>query len=192
MKYFNLVSHHNQQIITVAELKTHLRITFNDDDIYIQELEKAAVRMIEEFANLFLRRTSGVQYGNCFSDLNILFKSPQHGPDYRADVSYYKNGVWVLLPAIEYEYVPLIQPARIYGTSDFTNPQTDDVFQSWKVAYTLGYSDNDTIPNPLKQCIKIIVADLYENRQSVIVGKIVSEIPRTAQYLMNPFKIQTL
>ena len=31
---------------------------------------------------------------------------------------------------------------------------------------------------------------MYENRQSVIVGKTVSEIPRTAQFLINPFKIQ--
>jgi hypothetical protein len=33
---------------------------------------------------------------------------------------------------------------------------------------------------------------MYENRQSVIVGKIVSTIPKTAEYLMNPYKIQTL
>jgi hypothetical protein len=193
MKYYELISYHNTQIISTSELKEHLRITFADDDVYIEELEKAAVRMIEEFANIFLLPTMGKQYGNTFEDLRILFKGPQLAtPDFVNKVYYYQGGVWNLLPPTQMEFVGAIQPARIYGTSTFSNPQTDDVFQAWYGHYKVGYPDIASIPYPLKQCIKIIVADLYENRQSVIVGKIVSSIPRTAQYLMNPFKIQTL
>jgi len=33
---------------------------------------------------------------------------------------------------------------------------------------------------------------MYENRQSVIVGRIASSIPRTAQFLLDTLKIQTL
>lgn len=193
MKYYELQTYHNTQIITTAELKTHLRITFNDDDNYIVDLEKAAVRMVEEFTNLFLLPTLGKQYGNVFDDLRILFKGPQYAdPDFVNKVHYYQNGAWVLLQQNEFEFVGAIQPARIYPTDLFPNPQTDDVFQAWYSHYKVGYATIADIPFPLKQAIKIIVSDMYENRQSVIVGKIVSEIPRTAQYLMNPFKIQTL
>jgi hypothetical protein len=33
---------------------------------------------------------------------------------------------------------------------------------------------------------------MYENRQSVIVGRIASTIPRTAQYLLDTLKVQVL
>ena len=193
MKYYEVIAYHNLQIVTTSELKTHLRITFSDDDNYIDDLEKAAVRMVEEFTNLFLLKTSGIQYGNTFNDLKILFKSPLY-PDSEtgARVSYYQNGGWITLPTIQREIVRAMKPSRVYTTADFSNPTTDDVFQAWKIDYTVGFPTIAEIPQPLKQAIKIIVSDMYENRQSVIVGKIVSEIPRTAQYLMNPYKIQTL
>ena len=193
MKYYEVLNYQNQPIVVLDELKQHLRITFNDDDNYIIELEYAARRMVEEFTNLFLLKTTGVQYGNTFNDLKILFKSPLF-PDSEtgARVSYYQNGGWITLPTIQREIVRAMKPSRVYTTADFSNPTTDDVFQAWKIYYTVGFPTIAEIPQPLKQAIKIIVSDMYENRQSVIVGKIVSEIPRTAQYLMNPYKIQTL
>ena len=193
MKYYEVLAYNTQPIVDITELKQHLRITFNDDDNYIVDLEKAAVKMVEEFTNLFLLKTTGVQYGNTFNDLKILFKSPLY-PDSEtgARVSYYQNGGWITLPTIQREIVRAMKPSRVYATADFSNPTTDDVFQAWKIEYTVGYLKTPEIPQPIKQAIKIIVSDMYENRQSVIVGKIVSVIPRTAQYLMNPYKIQTL
>lgn len=193
MKYFELTDYHNTQIISTAELKSHLRITFSDDDLYISELEKAAVRRIEEFTNLFLGPTVGKQYGNTFEDLKILFKSPQLAtPDFINKIYYFQNGAWVLLFPTEYQFIGGMKPARIYKSDLFSNPATDNVFNAWYSHYKIGYAIPADVPSPLKQAIKIMVADMYENRQSVIVGKIVSEIPKTAQYLMNPFKILTL
>lgn len=187
MRYLEEVTHHNTQIVSTADLKTHLRITFSDDDSYIAALEKAAVHRIEEYTNLFLLTSEVVQYGEKFSDLNILYKSPvQSG----GAVYYKKNGAWVEFDDIEFVY--LIKPARIYQSEDSTLPEADDIFQAWKATYNVGFSTVGRIPDPLIQAIKIMVADMYENRQSVIVGKIVSEIPKTAEYLMNPYKIQTL
>tara|TARA_R110000772_G_scaffold258052_1_gene375096 strand:+ start:330 stop:908 length:579 start_codon:yes stop_codon:yes gene_type:complete len=192
MKYYEVLVNNFEPIVEIRELKEHLRITFNDDDNYIVELEYAARRMVEEFTNLFLLRTTGEQYGNTFNDLKILFKSPLFPDAENSRVSYYQNGGWIVLPTIEREIVRAMKPSRVYATADFSNPTTDDVFQAWKIEYTVGFPDVAEVPQPIKQAIKIIVSDMYENRQSVIVGKIVSEIPRTAQYLMNPYKIQTL
>jgi hypothetical protein len=43
-----------------------------------------------------------------------------------------------------------------------------------------------------KQVVLIMLTDMYENRQSVIVGRIASVIPRTAQFLLDTIKIQQL
>jgi uncharacterized phiE125 gp8 family phage protein len=190
MKYLEVTTAHSTTIVSTADLKTHLRITFTDDDDYIAMLEGAAVRMVEEYTNTYLATTSLIQYGTRFSDLKILYKSPvSNTVEHLPTVSYYSGGAWNTLATSEYEFVPLIKPARLYPSDDSSLPSTDDVFQAWKISYTAGYT---SVPDPLIQAIKIIVADMYENRQSVIVGKIVSTIPKTAEYLMNPYKIQTL
>lgn len=63
MKYLEIPDHHATTIVSTDDLKTHLRITFNDDDTYISLLEKAAVHRLEEFTNLLLIRTVVKQYG---------------------------------------------------------------------------------------------------------------------------------
>tara|TARA_R100001480_G_C4658430_1_gene171844 strand:+ start:55 stop:633 length:579 start_codon:yes stop_codon:yes gene_type:complete len=192
MKYLEISTYHDTQIVSTADLKTHLKITFDDEDSYIASLEKAAVRRIEEFLNNFLLSTQLIQYGETFADLNILFKGP--GLTEEISVSYKRNGSWSPWGTQNnnIEYVPKINPPRIYLLESATTPTTDDVFQAWKAEYSVGYASANAIPKAIIQAIKITVADLYENRQSVIVGKVVSEIPRTAQYLINPYKIQRL
>lgn len=191
MKYLTIDTYHNTQIVSTTDLKTHLRITFSDDDTYISQLEGAAVRMIEEYTNRFLLPTIVTQFGNTFSDLEILFKSPCDG-DIDAVVSYRKDGSWSAIATSDIEYVFDSQPARCYAQPSFSPPGADAVFQAWKILYTTGYKTTAAIPEALIQALKIIVGDLYENRQSVIVGKMVSEIPKTSTYLMNPYRVQTL
>jgi len=191
MKYLEVKTYHDTQIVSTADLKTHLRITFTDEDTYIAGLEKAAVNMVEEFCNIYLNPTTLIQYGNAFSDLTILYKSPVGNTT--PVVKYVATGgVLTTLASSEYEFIYLIKPGRLYPAQGSSLPSTDDVFQAWQIEYVAGYETTADIPDALIQAIKITVADMYENRQSVIVGKIVSEIPKTAQYLMNPYKIQTL
>ena len=191
MKYLQVNTYHDATIVSTADLKTHLRITFSDDDTYIATLGKAAVNMIEEFCNIYLNPTVLTQYGNKFSDLTILYKSPVSS-SVSPVVKYTTGGVLTTLASSEYEFVPLIKPARLYPDQGISLPATDDLFQAWQIEYTAGYPTTADIPDALIQAIKITVSDMYENRQSVIVGKIASEIPKTAEYLMNPYKIQTL
>ena len=189
MKYLEVVAYHDTQIVPTSDLKTHLRVTFSDDDSYIAGLEKAAVQRIEEYCNIFLLETTLRQYGNKFTDLNILFKSPITNGTY--DVKYKKDGSWTTFTSST-QLIQHIKPPRVYMNDDATTPTTDDIFQAWRCDYIVGWGATADIPNPIIQAIKIVVADMYENRQSVIVGKIASETPKTAEYLMNPYKIQTL
>jgi uncharacterized phiE125 gp8 family phage protein len=190
MKYLEVVSHHNTQIVSTADLKEHLRITFSDDDNYIEGLEKAAVHRIEEFCNTYLLDTSLVQYGFDINDVSILFKSPiARGTT--PVLSIYQSASWVAQTGVE--FITQAKPPRMYINNTTIGTPDSNIKQKYKVDYVVGNGRVSTdVPEPLIQCIKIMVADMYENRQSVIVGKIVSEIPRTAQYLMNPYKIQTL
>ena len=56
----------------------------------------------------------------------------------------------------------------------------------WNVAFTTDLNE------VAFQAVLITIADMYENRQSVVVGRIASKIPKTAQYLLDTLRIQTL
>ena len=183
MKYLEITTANTTQIVSTADLKEHLRITFNNDDNYIVALESAAVKTVENFCNIFLLETELTQYGFNISDVEILFKS-KHLTGTTPVLSVYSGGAW--------EFITASKPPRMYLNNTTISTPDSDITQKYKVVYKVGYSSTGDIPKPLTQAIKIIVADMYENRQSVVVGKAVSEVPKTAEYLMQQYKIQTL
>lgn len=47
---------------------------------------------------------------------------------------------------------------------------------------------NDELPYPIKQAIKIMVGNLYANRESVAFNAIPYKIPFSYEYLLQPYK----
>jgi|TARA_R110000851_G_scaffold180193_1_gene327358 uncharacterized phiE125 gp8 family phage protein len=189
MKYLEITTANTLQIVSTSDLKEHLRITFNNDDNYIVALESAAVKTVENFCNIFLLETELTQYGFDINDLNILFKSEILTGNTPV-LSVYSNGGWVAQSGVE--FITESKPPRMYLNNSTISTADSDISQKYKVVYKVGYSSISNIPQPLIQAIKIMVADMYENRQSVVIGKAVSEVPKTAEYLMQQYKIQTL
>ena len=190
MKYLEITTPNTTQIVSTSDLKEHLRITFNNDDSYIAALESAAVKTVENYCNIFLLETQLTQYGFSFSDVQILFKSPITGGSATRTLYVYSNGGWVSQTGIE--FITDSKPPRLYKNNTTLSTPDTDITQKYKVVYKVGYDSISDISQPLIQAIKIIVADMYENRQSVIIGKAASEVPKTAEYLMQQYKIQTL
>lgn len=189
MKYLEIATPNTTQIVSTADLKEHLRITFSDDDSYIAALESAAKNTVENYCNIFLLETELVQYGFNFDDVSILFKSEILDGSV-PELSVYSGGAWVLQSGVE--FITESKPPRLYKNNATLSTPDSNITQKYKVVYKVGYASVSDIPQGLIQAIKILVADMYENRQSVIVGKAASEIPKTAEYLMQQYKIQTL
>ena len=49
-------------------------------------------------------------------------------------------------------------------------------------------NENGTLPFPIKQAIKIMVGNLYANRESVSFNAYPSKIPYSYEYLLQPYK----
>lgn len=49
-------------------------------------------------------------------------------------------------------------------------------------------NENGTLPFPIKQAIKIMVGNLYTNRESVSFNAYPSKIPYSYEYLLQPYK----
>lgn len=189
MKYLQIAAPNTTQVVSTADLKEHLRITYSDDDTYIATLAMAAQETVEKFCNIFLLETDLNQYGFTLSDLTILFKSPILST-FTPVLYVNQSAAWVAQTGVE--FITKAKPPRMYINNATIGSADSDVKQKYKVNYKVGYDSAGDIPSPLIQAIKIMVADMYENRQSVIVGKLVSEIPKTAEYLMQHYKVQTV
>lgn len=61
------------------------------------------------------------------------------------------------------------------------------------VTYVAGYGDTaDTVPQPIRAAIKLLLGHLYENRESVIVSAsraVVADVPFTVDALLAPYRV---
>ena len=61
------------------------------------------------------------------------------------------------------------------------------------ITYSAGYGDDPgDVPEELRTAIKIIAAELYENREDSIVGATIANVPWGAKRLADPFRIHRI
>jgi len=69
-------------------------------------------------------------------------------------------------------------------------PTTRDQPGAVTVRIVCGYGSNPAdVPASITAALKIMIGDLYENRQSVVIGQSVAEIPRAADALLAPYRV---
>tara|TARA_Y100001938_G_C8028524_1_gene399343 strand:+ start:368 stop:1195 length:828 start_codon:yes stop_codon:yes gene_type:complete len=56
--------------------------------------------------------------------------------------------------------------------------------------YTVGYGSIFDVPDIIKQAILLTIGNLYENRSSVVIGRIATELPQNVKWLLNTYKVQ--
>ena len=180
-----------EMIVSLSEAKTHLRILHTDDDTYITSLIKAAQLTAEYYCNTdftscnwtytcdLWNQTQKLPHGQWFKILNIKY--------------YDDNGVQQTWAATEYDVDIGTIPNRITLKQNKTYPSLRDGVANITISLvSTGENYNNNYTEVAKQAVLIMLTDMYENRQSVVVGRIASSIPKTSQYLLDTLKIQTL
>ncbi len=178
-------------ILTTAEAKKHLKVDTTADDDYIDNLISAATESAQIFTNRYFINSTIIQYGDTWSDIATLFKSPVSSVD---EITYYDsdNSLETLATSVYLTDVNH-QPARIGLKPNQSFPSLADRISAVIVEYTVGYgSSAANVPEGIKESVLLTVGNLYENRQEVVVGRIATELPKSAQYLLEQYKIQTL
>lgn len=66
---------------------------------------------------------------------------------------------------------------------------SEDIIQKYlNTTFDTLLNENGTLPFPIKQAIKIMVGNLYANRESVSFNAYPSKIPYSYEYLLQPYK----
>ena len=193
-KSFDIITPSTVALFTTAEAKAHLKVDSTADDTLIDNLIEAARESAEVFTNRFFINTLISQHGDTFADLEYLFKSPVNVDDTAAIIRYYdSDNATQTLDTSVYLVDQVSQPGRVTLDVDQSFPTIANRTNAVSCRYTVGYgAAASDVPQGIKQAVLLTIGNWYENRQDVVVGRIATELPKSAQYLLEQYKVQTV
>ena len=188
MRSYEVTSVSTINILTTAEIKSHLKVDTTADDTLIDNLRDAATNSAQEYTNRFFTTTTLTQYADKWSEISELYKSPLQSISH---IKYYDtNNVLQTLAASVYISDSSAKPPRIALAPDQTYPDLADRIAAIRVEYIVGVTTADLVDKAIKQAVLLTIGHWYQNREAVIVGRIATELPMSAKYLLDQYKIQ--
>lgn len=186
--------------VSLAEAKAHCRVYHNEDDVLISALVMAATQHVDGVDGWLGRALVSQQWEMVLDAFprdyrirlplapvlavdGVLYRAPD-GSELEMDSSR-----WYLADGGEgISWLALENQASW--------PSTEGRDGAVRVRFTAGYAPTTdsppdlagNVPEPIKAAIKLMVGDMYENREERIVGTIVAELP-TVQRLLAPYRI---
>lgn len=177
--------------LSLTELRSHLRIAPTDttDDAYITTLLESATEQAEIVTGrAFITQTLKlVRDGFPGSGIISLERPPLQSV---TSIKYLDTtGVQQTLSTDVYSADIISSPGRIILKAGQSWPSTADQENAVEIEYVAGYGDDAAdVPAPLRHGIRALVAHWYSNREPIISGHIVADVPMTVDYLLLPHK----
>ena len=177
----------SEEPITLAELKTHLRVDTSDDDTYITALGAAARAWCEGFCNRqFVSATYDWRIDK-FGELLV----PKPDLVSVTSIKYIDtDGAEQTVSSSIYDVDIDQAPGRIRLAYDKSWP--DDrraTTNAVTVRFVAGYGAAAAVPETLKAAIKLLVGHLYEHREAVTLGHLSRSLQYGLERLLWPYKM---
>jgi len=175
--------------ITLDEAKAHLRVVSSDEDDYIDSLIAAAHDYIASQQRRALCETT---YSLTCDYWPVIFELPNPPVVSVSSISYVDlNGATQTLAASQYALDSASIPARVTPAYNVTWPTHRAQANAITMVYTAGYATVDDIPAGTKHAMKILVSHWFENREFVVIGSIVTNVPMSVTALINKERVFT-
>ena len=185
---FSIVTKPTFDPVTLSEALAHCRVDNSDDDGLLVNYILAARQYLEDMCGLcFATQTIDATLDCEWPEVIQLPRAPAQSI---TSISYVDTaGATQVLASNQYvaalkRYVPTIAPA--YGIAwPAVRDQTDAV----TVRYVAGFgaTPSDT-PEALRQALLLLVGHWYENREAVVVGTSVVDMPKAVDALVAPYR----
>ena len=189
MKTYQVITPASTYPVSLTEAKSHLKVDTSADDTYIESIIKAATQLSEEYTNRFFIDTVIEQYASSFAELQTLFKSKVNDVQY---VKYYDSDETLqTLADTEYDKMLSYEPSQIQLADGKSFPSITKRNDAVICRYTVGYgSSASDVPEIIKQAILLTIGNFYQNRNSVVIGRIATELPQNVKWLLDTYKVQ--
>lgn len=171
-----------EQIVTLAELKKHLRVTHALEDTLIEAARQAAIAYVENYCSILLGSYLATGYLRAWQDATFTV-----GPVTAVGAVLYddQGGTERTLPAAQVFYDIVRQPAQI----TFRDVPSVEEYSLTpiRIGFTVGYAPAD-IPEPIVSAIKLIVGHLYDMRTDEVTGTITTRVKLGTDALLSNFR----
>ena len=186
MANYRLVTAPTTEPLTYTEVKNFLRLNDDSEQAFVTSLITVARQLVEDRTwRPLISQVWAMQFDYEELSLNIYYinKSPLLSVQ---NVTYYdENNDLQTLAANQYE-------VDIYGSPSrfrlINIPKTKQRMNALQVNFTCGYANAASVPLPIKQAMYLIIGHLYENRQDVVTGTQVHEIPDSSKDLLEAYR----
>lgn len=174
-----LITPPTESPITLGDIKSYLRIPGDDvaQDEELQELiDFAAEWLTAETGQAFCEGVYRLTLDRfpCDARQIVLPVPPLASVE---TVQYLSGGSLATFNASNYTVDTTGKPGRIALKSAASWPATDCDPNAVRIDFTAGYGDAADVPLRARQAIRWLVAHAYENREPIIVGNIVNDLP---------------
>jgi uncharacterized phiE125 gp8 family phage protein len=177
--------------VTLAEVKTRLRIDGSTDDAGVSRLIAAATRHAESICRRAFVTQSWALILDAFPCGSIGSIALPLPPLQTVDeVSYVDaNGTTQILASTEYLVDKSGLIGMVHRAYNKTWPTTRAQPMAVKIKFTAGYGAAAAVPSDLISALMLLVAHWDQNREPVVVGAIVSAVPMSVDSLLAPYVI---
>lgn len=171
-------------LLSLAEAKAHLAVEHDDDDALIAEYVATATDYLDGYGGVLGRALvsqtwrlwlAGFPCGAIALPLpplisvsEILYVDP--------------DGAEQTLTAVD-DYVVIEGPlARIEPAYGLGWPSTRRQARAVRITFVAGHGAPEAVPGKARQLVRVMLADLYKNRESGVEGTISSELVGSARF----------
>lgn len=175
-------------VVSLAEMKAHLRVDHSDEDDLITACEAAAVSSLDGADGILGRCLKPQTWRMKLCDFEDDIRIPLPPLVSVTHVKYFNGGTLMTLSASLYEVVGAgaTNPACIVPVYGTFWPVPDTKAEAVEVEFQAGYT---TVPPALVQAVKLLAGHFYANREAVSVGVTAQEMPLAVQRLTAPFVV---
>lgn len=183
---YTVTSEPTTEPVTWAELQSQCRIDSDDEQTYGEALIKAARKVVEtEQRRAFITQTVALKL-DCFPEWYICIEDKIPIISVTSIVYVDSDGDDVTVDAADYRVDTASSPARIEPAWGLTWPQdVRDVTNAVTVTFQAGYGSAAAVPQTTKQAILLLASNWYQNREPVILGTIVAQLPNALRSLVS-------
>jgi len=148
--------------LTVDEVKLHLKVDVSTDDDLITNLRNSAISWVEQYTNRQLMPATWYLYLDDFPDEILLQWCPVTSV---TSIKYYDtDNDLQTLSSDEYDVDTDSEPARIYESYGYYFPTVRERPNAVIIEFEAGYADADSVPDPIKSALLLMIGHNYENR----------------------------
>ena len=195
--HWKLVTDATTEPITTAQAKKHLNVSISDDDTYIDILIKVARQSIERATDrALLNQTWRLYLENWPSGKDERIYLPYSPVSSIESIKYTDTaGDQQTWTNTEYQKDYNHEPCRISPAYGYTYPsiRSADDLSHIIIEYVSGYgADIGTatlLPKQMTQALYLLVGHLYEHREPVVTGTIISDFPLSIQFLIDQMSV---